>query len=209
MENTNLDTLALGEGNPGLLLANDENVVQPCGEDVVNGVLDVDDIETTIVPLTVSDDTNTTHVATTGNHDNGARVELDEVADLAGLEVNLDGVVDLDEGIRVADGAGIVRNEVRDTLLAELDALDLAELVGSLSVGDAVDGETTLGVVDQAEVLVGLLDGDDIHEAGRVGGVSADLAVDLDETLHDDGLDLTIQISVKTPRIMGDRLTGC
>ena len=63
----------------------------------------MDNGETTIVALTVGDDTDTTHVATAGNHGDGARVELDEVGDLASLEVNLDGVVDLDQGIGVAD----------------------------------------------------------------------------------------------------------
>ena len=45
-------------------------------------------------------------------------------------------------------------------------------------------------VVKQAEVLVGLLDRDDVHETGRVGRIGARLAVDLDEPLHEDVLDL-------------------
>lgn len=98
-----LDTLALGQGDPGLLGADDEDVGLTGGEGVVDGVLDVDDVETSVVALTVGDDTDTTHVATTGDHGDGAGVELDEVLDLASLEVNLDGVVDLDEGVRVAD----------------------------------------------------------------------------------------------------------
>ena len=63
----------------------------------------MDDVETTVVALTVSDDTNTTHVATTGGHGDNTSVEADEVGDLAGREVNLDGVVDLDSGVGVAD----------------------------------------------------------------------------------------------------------
>jgi hypothetical protein len=65
----------------------------------------MDNVEATIVTLTVGQDTNTTHVATTSDHGDGASVELDEVGDLAGLEVNLDGVVDLDERVGVADAA--------------------------------------------------------------------------------------------------------
>lgn len=98
-----LDTLALGQGHPRLLRADDENVVLAGGEGVVNGVLDVDNVETTVVALTVGDDTNTTHVATTGDHGDGASVEVDEVGDLASRQVNLDGVVDLDGGVGVAD----------------------------------------------------------------------------------------------------------
>lgn len=83
-----------------------------------------------------------------------------------------------------------MRNQVGNAALAKLDALDLAELVLCLLSGDAVDGETALGVVDQAEVLASLLDGDDVHKTGGEGSVGADLAIDLDEALLDDGLDL-------------------
>lgn len=103
LSNGELDTLALGQGDPGLILANDENVALTGGKAVVNGVLDVDNVEATVVTLTVGDDTNTAHVTTTSDHGNGASVELDEVGDLAGGEVNLDGVVDLDQRVRVTD----------------------------------------------------------------------------------------------------------
>ena len=83
-----------------------------------------------------------------------------------------------------------MRNQEWDAALAQLHPLDLAELVLSLLAGDAVDGETALGVVDKAEVLASLLDGDDVHVASRVGRVGADLAIDLDQALHDDGLGL-------------------
>lgn len=84
----------------------------------------------------------------------------------------------------------IVRNQVGNSALAELHTLDLAELVLCLLIGDAVDGETALGVVDETEVLAGLLDGDDIHQTRREGRVGADLAIDLDKALHEDGIDL-------------------
>lgn len=90
----------------------------------------------------------------------------------------------------------IVRNQEWDPALAKLDTLDLAELVFSLLGLDTVDGETALGVVDETEVLAGLLNRDDVHEAGGEGGVGADLAIDLDKTLHQDGLDLTAVESV-------------
>ena len=84
----------------------------------------------------------------------------------------------------------IVRNQEWDPTLSELNTLDLAKLELGLLGLDTVDGETALGVVDETEVLASLLEGDDIHETSGVGRVSADLAVDLDETLHQDGLDL-------------------
>ncbi len=103
LSNGELDTLALGQGDPGLVLANDEDVALAGGEGVVDGVLDVDNGEAAVVALAVGDDTDTAHVATAGDHGNGTSVELDKVGDLAGGELNLDGVVDLDERVRVAD----------------------------------------------------------------------------------------------------------
>lgn len=52
-----------------------------------------------------------------------------------------------------------------------------------------MDSEAALGIVDQSEVLASLFDGDHVHEASWVGGICADLSVDLDETLHDNRLD--------------------
>ncbi len=79
-----------------------------------------------------------------------------------------------------------MRDQEWDAAFAQLDALDLAELVLGLLGRDAVHGEAALGVVDEAEVLARLLDRDDVHVAGRVGGVGPHLAVDLDQALHHD-----------------------
>lgn len=95
----------------------------------------------------------------------------------------------------------IVRNQEWDPALAKLDTLDLAELELSLLGLDAVDGEAALGVVDETEVLAGLLERDDVHETSGEGGVGADLAVDLDQALHHDGLDLaTVEGVLQTVR---------
>jgi hypothetical protein len=84
------------------------NVGLTSGELVVNSVLQVDNVEASVVALTVSDDTNTTHVTTTGDHD-----------DHAGGEVDLDGVVDLDGGVGVADSTHIfsINSGHRQTLV--------------------------------------------------------------------------------------------
>lgn len=126
LSNGELDTLALGQGDPGLVLANDENVALTGGESVVNGVLDVDDGKATVVALAVGDDTDTAHVATTGDHGDGASVELDEVGDLASGEVNLDGVVDLDERVRVADAGVYMSVYLRLYMATSLQALDFS-----------------------------------------------------------------------------------
>jgi len=103
LSNGKLNTLALWQTDPWLLLTNDENVALTCGELVVKSILDVDNSESTVVTLTVSDDTDTSHVATTSGHGDDTSVEVDEVSDLAGGEVDLDGVVDADGWVGVAD----------------------------------------------------------------------------------------------------------
>lgn len=103
LSNGELDTLTLGQRDPWLLGADDENVVLAGGEAVVYRVLDVDDVEASVVALAVGDDTNTAHVTTTSDHGDHTSVELDEVGDLAGGQLDLDGVVDLDGWVRVAD----------------------------------------------------------------------------------------------------------
>ena len=120
------------------------------------------DVEVPNVLLAVHDDTSTAHVATTSDHNDVASVEFDEVGDLVRLELELDGVVNLDQRVGVADGAAIVGDDVRNALGAKRDLLDLKEFVGSLLRGDAVDGETALDIVKETEVLVGLLNRDDI-----------------------------------------------
>jgi hypothetical protein len=98
-----LDTLALWQRDPWLLRADDEDVALTSGKRVVDGILDVNDVEASIVALAVSDDTNTTHVTTTSDHSDHTSVELDEVSDLTGGDIDLDSIVDLDGWVRVTD----------------------------------------------------------------------------------------------------------
>jgi len=190
LRNGQLDTLALWQRDPWFLGTDDEDVVLTGSERVIYGILDVDDVETTIVALSVSDDTNTTHVTTTSSHGDDTSVKLDEIGDLASGEVNLDSVVDLDGWVRVTDSSCIVRDQEWDSAFAQLHSLNLAKLVFCLLGLDSMDGEAALGIVNQTEVLAGLLDADDIHEACWVGGIGSDLAINLDQALHDDGLGL-------------------
>jgi len=188
-----LDTAALGHRDPGLAaVADDENVAQPRREVAADGVPDVDNVEATGVLLPAEDNASTALVTTTGNNDVGTSVELDELCELVVLNVVLDGVVDLDERVGVPDGAAVVGDNAGDTASAELNLLDLEELEGGLLGGDTVDDEAALNVVEDAEVLAGLLDRDHVLEAGGVGGVGANLAVDLDEALRSDGGDLAV-----------------
>ena len=134
----------------------------PCGERTIERILDMDDIETSNMLLTVNNDTCTTHVTTTGDHDNVASVEGDKVDDFALLEVKLHSVVDLDGWIRITDRASVVCDDVGDTLSTEGYFADLEKFVGSFLGGDAMNSESTLDIVEQTEMFARLFDRDSI-----------------------------------------------
>lgn len=84
-----------------------------------------------------------------------------------------------------------MRNQEWNAALAELLPLHLAELILGLLSSDTVDGEAPLGVVDESEVLARLFNRYHVHVTGWVCCVGADLAIDLDKPLHDDGFGLS------------------
>ena len=86
-------------------MANDENVTFTSSEFIVDRILDMDNVEATVMTFTMGDDTYTTHVATTSNHCNSTSIELDEVGDFASVQVNFDSVIDLESWIGIADAA--------------------------------------------------------------------------------------------------------
>ena len=171
------------------------------------GVLDVDNLDGTLVLLAPLDHADATAVTASGDHDERAGVVLDAVRDLVRRDVHHDGVRLVDDGVGVADGAPVVEVDARDTLVSQALSLDLAQLVllfkegdrdkkGQQTVerggrikhscasgfrvktrvepmagwdahlglggGDPVHDEAALRVVDEAEVLVGLVDGNDV-----------------------------------------------
>ncbi|TVU12081.1 hypothetical protein EJB05_45708, partial [Eragrostis curvula] len=129
LNDAELNTLALGQAQPRLAtLADGEHITQTGGELVAQSVLNVDGLKGSLMLLPVLDHTNTASVSSTSHHDDVADIELDEVNNLVGLQINLDGVVGLDERVRVADGATIIGVQVRDALLAKLDRPNLAQL---------------------------------------------------------------------------------
>lgn len=159
---------------------------------MVSGVLKMDDVETSWMSFTVGDNTNSTDAMTTGNDGSVTNLELEVALDLTGLKVDLDGVVDRDAWVWVADGATVVSDDEGDTLGANLHLSDFTELIGGFLVTDTVDNESTFNVVKNTEVLAGLLQLDDVHETGGVIDVSTDSIVDFDKTLHDDAVDLLL-----------------
>jgi hypothetical protein len=138
----------------------------------------VDNIETTVVTFTVSNNTDTTHVTTTGQEANVSGVEFDKVNDFAGFQIQFHGVVGFNQRIRVTQSAAIVSDSKWNTLGTSLNFFDFAQFVlkcviiilGRVPInaylglfrGDAVNGETTLDIINQTEVFTSLFNGDHI-----------------------------------------------
>ena len=78
-----------------------------------------------------------------------------------------------------------MRDQEWDSSSAKLYSLHFSKLVFTLGALNSVHGKSTLGIVNQSEVLAGLFDCDHVHETSWVVGVCSDLSVDLDESLHD------------------------
>jgi hypothetical protein len=72
----------------------------------------VHDIETANVSFTVHNDTRTAHVATTSDHGDVASLKRNEIGDLVLLDVELHGIINPDERVRVTDGAAVVGGDV-------------------------------------------------------------------------------------------------
>jgi hypothetical protein len=83
-------------------------------------------------------------------------------------------------------------HDVWHTAFANLVMTDLAKLILGLFSGYFVEFETSLGVIDQAVVGVDPINGHNIHEACRIGGVRANLAINFDEPLHHDRRDFLV-----------------
>jgi hypothetical protein len=121
--------IALGERDQRLLvLANGEYVGQAGGELMAECILDVDGLEAALVLLPALDHSNAPGVPATRHHHEVPNVELDEIHDLVGLQLNLDGVIGFDERVWVADGAAVVGVQGRNAFLSKLHRPDLAEL---------------------------------------------------------------------------------
>ncbi len=68
----------------------------PCSKRTVQNILQVHDIESTNVSLTMSDYTYTSHVTSTCDHSNVTNIKRHKLGDLVLLYVKLDGVIRLD-----------------------------------------------------------------------------------------------------------------
>lgn len=118
--------------------------------------------------LAVNDGTNSPQVTTSSNHTQIAGIELDEIHDLIRGDIQLDGIVDFHQWIRVANSTSVMGSDERNTLWSNLDTANFAEFVlygGRVILrlcsralhsnkylcflsGDSVDGKTSFNIIN-------------------------------------------------------------
>lgn len=176
-----------------------------------SSILNMNDVKTSRVSISLDDNSNSSNVRTRGDHNNVSVLELDEVDDLSSFKVDLDGIEGLDQGIGESKRSVVVSVSVGNGSSSGLHVGDLGELVLGLFSRDGLKDESSLGVIEKSEVLSGLLDGDDVHESSGVLGVSSNLSVDLDLSGHDDLGDFisskSVLQSVSEKNSEGDRFS--
>jgi hypothetical protein len=191
LDDVKLDTLALGEGDLALVLVSDHKHVLGTGrEGVASGIADDGDVERTGVLLDVGHDSDTTTVSALGDHAHVAGLELDSLDDLASGDIDLDGIIGLDQRIGVADGAAIMGDNNGDLLQSDVASVDTAQLELLLLIRHTVKDEAALAIVYKTESIGSLGHLDNIHESSGEVRVSADLSVNSDKLLHADHLGL-------------------
>lgn len=88
----------------------------------------------------------------------------------------------LDIWVGESDGSAIVGNDVGDLVSTHGLSDDLAELEGSFLFVNFVSLVSSLNIVEETEVLAGLLDGNDVHNTKWESGISSDFVVNLDQS---------------------------
>lgn len=159
------------------------------------------DIERTLMLFDVLDDTDSTDVVTVLDVTDVTGFQVRESFNLVVGEVVLEGITDLDFRVGESDGSGVVGNDVGDLVGTNSLSGDLQEFVLSFFLVEGLEDESTLGVVEDSEGLVGLFDSDDVHKTSGETLVSSDLVVNQDVLfliVEDEGNISTVQGVVKS-----------
>ena len=187
LQNALLNTTSLGHGNLGMVTtSNNENVLKPGTKGRSLGILDGNNVERTLMLLNVHKGTNSTRIASLGDHNHGTNLKLENIRHLSRSDINLDGIVGLDIGIGVANGTSIMGDSDGNLVGGNKGLGNTAKLVGSLLLVDTVKNKASLGIKQETESVTTLFEFNDIHESGGEVVVGTDLAVYLDTTLHAD-----------------------
>lgn len=89
----------------------------------------MDDVKRAVMLLAIGDDSHPPQVSPAGYHGELADIELGGVGDLACRNINFYGVVDIHDGVGVADGSAVMGDTKRDSFLSQLYFSHFSEFV--------------------------------------------------------------------------------
>ncbi|WVZ16870.1 hypothetical protein V8G54_009852 [Vigna mungo] len=91
-------------------------------------ILNMDGLKASLVLLPALDHADSASVPSTSNHNHIPHIKFDEICDLVAFQVKFDGVISLDQWVRIADGAAVVGVQIGDALLSKLNRPNLTQL---------------------------------------------------------------------------------
>lgn len=108
--------MSLEEGNFGVLSSDDEYVVESGGEFEAIFIFNVNDFVGSGMLFQSDDRSDSSDVISSSDHNFSSDFEFEVGDNLIGSEVELDGVVDVDEGVGESNGSSVVSNNIGDSL---------------------------------------------------------------------------------------------
>lgn len=121
-------------------------------------------IKVTNVLLTMHDNTRSAHVTTPSNHDQVSGIKFSDADDLVLGEVKSDGIVHSDHGVGITNCTSVMGDNIGHASVSESDLFYLEEFISRFLRVNPVDNKAALDIVQQSEVIVRLLDGQDIYQ---------------------------------------------
>lgn len=179
-ENVKILAVTLGKSNNGLLVSNDEHVSFSSSEGLSVGVLQVNDVETTEMSLDMQDLGDSADVVSAGDVSEMSRLVAEPLQNLVVFKVEFDSVALVDFGVGESDGSTVVGHNIGNFVGTNSFGSDLKKLRFSFGFLDLGKGKSALDVVEKSVVLVGLGDGDNIHESDGESGVSSGFIINSD-----------------------------
>jgi len=163
---------------------------------VSNSVFKVNNGETSRVLFDLGDDSDSSKITSSSDGGHVSNFEFNKVDDLSGGKVEFDSVINLDQRIGESNSSRVAQVNEGNSVGSDCGSSHLAEFEFSFFSSNSVDGESSLGVVQESEGFVSGGDAYDVHESSGVGGVGSDLSVDLDVSSQDDLLGFSSSESV-------------
>lgn len=115
-----VDTFVLGQFDHKLFsLSDSEAVSDSGGERFAFSVLNVANIETSQMFFNINDLSDSSDVVSLCNVDGVANIKVSVINDFVGVQIVLDGVINVVFGVGESDGSGIMGNNVRDFIRSD------------------------------------------------------------------------------------------